>query len=271
MSVSASRKPNPGYYQKHLRVLFVWYLVRNEKFDAIVLRLRPMWMRASAGFNDHSRLKDAPFHSLPRGVRALQEYQQSVATAVADELRCLDHGQPATWICQAVHGAVTDGPVVLETWFNHGLRDDIRVAWGDIRIPVFTTGSAGVGMLLNGKSFGDIIEIDPPDNPGEGHEGFISPQLSAFDNWDELSRVAHQQLDLLLGELRTRIEDETGAWRRVYRKGHKTRIEQTMPNLLAWLVDRESLWASDRPASHALLKELGLDQPGPVKKSSRIG
>lgn len=261
MSISASRKPDPKHYREHLRVLFVWHLIRNQKFEKLANDFQPLWSRALESAYDPMPLTQRLFAALPQGDRSLMAYRAAISASVMEELGCQDGGHAAEWVCQALHGAVSDGLVALVP------EVDTQYLYGDLRIPVFSVGSAAVGMLINGKGFGDSVDLEAPE-VGEGDlEGFISPALSAFSAWGELRKKAHAQLDILINEMRVRTEAETQSWKAVYRKGHQTRVYQTMPLLVSWLVDRESLWAGDRPAGHALLRELGLDQPDRVEKS----
>ncbi len=255
---SSRYQPHPDHFNWELRAFFSYFLVREEAFKTEMERLKPLWERVKG---DHPALDaQISYGRLPASadpMSALNVYIASLRVSVSDGLRCRVGGAPADWVCQAMHGGVTGGSMV------EGRGEQEHYLWmGRLLIPVMSFGAALVMPQIGDHNLISQEEID------RAHSLDATRPGSAFDQWGKLKKLAHADLDLLLDALRKQQAQATEHWPSMNRGGRDKRRFETMECLVNWLVGGESLWASDRPNAHALLKEIGLDQPGAVEKNA---
>jgi hypothetical protein len=258
LSGSAYR-PNPDQWHWELRTFFLYYLVREDRYRKAIDALVPYWQRVLESRPDLD--PQASYYELPVPSPSedidigdpLLQYLVFVQECVSKELRCRVDGHPASWVCYAVHASVNG------TALDLGVRPTHWTWVGELLIPVLSTGSAFTVRRINGHPFSDqsLVEEQTIEEPHPG---------TPFSQWKKLKKQAHQELDVLLNELRAEVENKTGDWPRMYQKGRETRTQVTMKKLVRWLVGREDMFLGDRSATNDLLHELALDPPGPSEK-----
>jgi hypothetical protein len=260
-SVSGSYRPNPDRWHWELRNWFLFYLVREEAYKEARSILEPAWQVALksrpnldpatpyfALLGEVSRSPSQPPHRDP-----LILYFYLVQGCISDQLRCREDGQASPWVCHAMHAGVAG------TALDIGVSPREWLLLGELHIPLLSVGAAFVVRKLGGVPTSDPDEVDrktlEPSNTG-----------TTFNQWDNLRKQAHEELDRLLDEMRADVESATSSWPNMYQKGRRTRTTETMRKLVRWVVGREEQWGGDRSATNSLLRELGLDPPGKSKK-----
>lgn len=272
-NVRASRQPDPAYFREFIRIWFIYHLMRHPKVDEIADRLRPAWERALEVSYDPVTLRSAHFTELPRQERTLIAYIAALESAVLGELRCTENGTPAQWVCHALHGLIAQHESVPFPYPS----DMTPQQSGEVRLTVMAAGGAGVASFVDNEIIGGkesvtkvgMLHTDPPNAPDEA--GILPAALDAFSDWDELKDAARQHLDQLIDELRKRVEQHTQEWPKYYRKGSETLIRKTLPRIVAYLVDQEQLFSSDRTSIYPALRQLGLDKARDVEKLALKG
>lgn len=245
MSKPTAPPQNPEFRDWALRAHFLDSLRKSTPFQAAARELEAEWnaliqdqpsLSSVLRFRDLSTLEhvDAP----------LNAYIAKVQNTVANTLRCCIDDAPADWVCQELHRTVCGSD------FSEGPSrpDDLHFV-ADVRMIATTNGVGKVGVGIDNYLVGDpsIIE-DPPFEP--------------FTSWKELQKAAYAHVDKALEILKGEMDSATSSWSRHYEKGEKTRREKTMPNLVAWLVEKQEMTYGDRTAVYGLLPHLGLDTPG---------
>jgi len=243
MSVPASRQPNPAFHRTKLQHFFIYFLIRQKAYQEACDELGPLW---AAACKDHEKLNSKPqYQHLPHlndGTDSLVRYRVRLDVVVAEELRCRAKGQPAAWVCNAVHGGVTGGVISPKFDVEGAL---IR---GILDIPVFTFGGAAISHRIWPSPYAE-------------EEAIETRPMEPFSGWKRLRKNAHRRLDALLDDMQLAQDNYARDWPRLYERGINTRIFTTMPKLVDWIVGGEEMFLGDRSATHDLLKELGLDPP----------
>jgi hypothetical protein len=248
MSISTSLQPDPQLHEWKLRNFFIYHLNHAPSFKQKIEGVREQWVALVAedpSLSPVTDFRDLPASSDPND--RLNRYIFEVRRVVTDELRCRSRGVAPFWICQAVHGAASGSDMGAR------LRMDPVLWVGDLRMVVSTMGWAAVQPSINGVGL----------SGGEEFEGDVN---APFRLWKKLRKAAHEGIDLLIETIREDQELAVSNWPRMYEKGLKTKTFETMPKLVAWLVEREEMFAGDRSATNTLLHELSFDPPSISKK-----
>ena len=251
-------QPHPDHLHWELRVFFCVYLVKEQAYSDATKALSPLWQEVLDKHQDIA--PNTPFNLLPKPSNphdALGRYVSALQTEVSDRLRCREQGVAAEWVCHAVHAGVNG-----DTPFDAGVSPQHYLWHGTLQIPIISAGFAIVLGKINDHPITDESEADrltiTAQQPG-----------TTFNQWKALKKLAHQELDQLLEELRDQVEGATSDWPRLNQRGRTTRTQETMPKLVEWVVGRKEHIAGDRSATNDLLKELRLDAPGKSEKKSK--
>lgn len=255
----SSYRPNPDQWHWELRNFFLYYLVREPTYKAVVEKLGLYWKRVLENRPDLD--PEAPYYLLPfhdvdptkNPPDPLALYAFAVQLAVSGDLRCTEGSKPSVWVSHAIHAGVNGTALDIGHAPQHWL-------WvGELLIPIGSVGFAAVGGKINGHVITDFetVERQTIEQPHAG---------TPFNQWKKLKKLAHQEFDHLLEELQEQVEAKTADWPNMYQKGRKTRTQETMQKLVRWVVGREEQFDGDRTETYALLKELRLNPPGASKK-----
>lgn len=261
MSVPKSRRIHNESYTDHLRYEFLRHLTQDPVFDRVTSELKSLWSLVLDGSDAPDDIGQLPYFALIETDSTLMAvYKFALERAVTGQLRCRQDGKAPDWICEAVHGFVTDSDV--DVWIR--MRRDPRMHSGALHIRFPLGGPPSIAKEIDGGEGGRPIRIGPM------ADEFLLSGVTLFTDWEEVRRVAHAALDDLVSSLSTVVMAETEDWREVRRGGHETRIEQTMPVVVARLTRGAPLHGGDdRKNFGKLLEDLSLDNPGRLSPSAK--
>jgi hypothetical protein len=251
-------RPHPDQFHWELRNFFCHFLVKEQAFADARERLVPLWRELLSQYQELA--PDTPFNHLPKPAApndALDIYLAALSAEVSDHLRCREHGEAVEWVCHALHAAVNDLSSI-----DAGMAPQHYFWHGTLQVPVLSAGTAMVVGKVNDVPVVTEAEFDRLTIQAQ-HAG------TPFSQWKALKKLAHQELDGVLKELRNQIEGATADWPSMNQQGRVTRTQVTMEKLVRWVVGREEQYAGDRSATNDLLKDLRLDPPGKSEKKSQ--
>lgn len=244
MSEPRVPRKNPDALLHNLRRFFILHLMRSPTFDTVADELEREWKVLIANRPELETI--AHFWDLPAPQDIddpLNAYVTHVRSTVANTLRCRVNGAPADWVCHALHAAASGAALDQDHLY------DGHLFMGDVWMMVTTFGNGGVAGIINGHPVGDLVPIE-------------SQPHAAFSSWKKLKKAAHERVDEMIDRMKSEVASATEDWPRQYERGYTTRIEVTMPKLVAWLVERTEMFDGDQTATNMLLHEVGLDPPG---------